>query len=225
MHAGRVRHKTIRTRAACATSMTTKRNLTGQVLRAIWGKNAAEHGEAPSIALVNPKSADNVAKVVRLASCYGIRQVWWTGNRVMLDVQGKQRLPREERMKGYRDVSMIQHDYIFDQFPSDVTPVAVEVRPNSESLLDFIHPAKPLYVFGPEDGAIDKVLLGHCHRFVVIPTRHCLNLSTAVATVLWDREYKRYLNGEVSDLVTPGQFEKRGLVETTCDLIYGSEET
>ncbi len=34
------------------------------------------------------------------------------------------------------------------------------------------------------------VLLAQCHRFVVIPTRHCLNLATAVSTVLWDRATK-----------------------------------
>jgi tRNA(Leu) C34 or U34 (ribose-2'-O)-methylase TrmL len=192
-------------------------------LRAVWGKDAPQHGVAPAILLVNPKYADNVAKVVRLASCYGLGQVWWTGNRVDLDVAGKKRLPREERMKGYREVSMIQHDHPFDQFAGDVAPVAIEVRESSESLLDFEHPANALYVFGPEDGAINSVLLGHCHRFVVIPTRHCLNLATAVATVLWDRQYKQYLRGEFDPRMTPGVYEKRGLVETTADLMFGRE--
>jgi tRNA(Leu) C34 or U34 (ribose-2'-O)-methylase TrmL len=29
-----------------------------------------------------------------------------------------------------------------------------------------------------------------CHRFVKIPTKHCLNLANAVATVLYDRHAK-----------------------------------
>jgi hypothetical protein len=61
--------------------------------------------------------------------------------------------------------------------------------------------------------------LSHCHRFVVIPTRHCLNLATAVATVLWDREYKRWLRGECDGLMTPGGFEQRGLREAPGDLV------
>ncbi len=191
----------------------------GEVLRAVWGKNSTEHGVAPALALINPKSADNVAKVVRLASCYGIPQVWWTGTRVNLDVTGRQRLPREERMKGFRDVSMIQHDQFFDQFDADVTPVAIEVRDSSETLFEFEHPEKPLYVFGPEDGSIDGAWLGHCHRFVVIPTRHCLNLATAVATVLWDREIKRFHNGDVEIPTTPGVHEHRGLVEGETEKI------
>jgi len=184
------------------------------VLTAIWGKNAPKHGVAPSIILVNPKNASNVGAIVRTAACYGFEQVWWTGNRVMLDLSGKKRLPREERMKGYQDVSMIQHDRPFDQFVN-ATPVAVEVREEYQNLLEFEHPKNPVYVFGPEDGSIDSVLLGHCHQYVVIPTLHCLNLAMAVGTILWDRKLKQYLNGDIDDLtlITPGEWEGRGVEE------------
>lgn len=172
----------------------------------------------PSIALVNPKNAVNVGMVVRLASCYGFKQVWWTGNRVNLDLEGKRRLPREERMKGYADVDMIQHDMFLDQFDRDVVPVAIEVRDNSENLFEFEHPEKAVYIFGPEDGSIHKPYLVKCHRFVVIPTKHCLNLATAVSTVMWDRAYKQYLKGE-RDVITPGMFENRGFAETSSELL------
>ena len=139
---------------------------------ATWGKKAPPHGEPPAIALVNPRYPHNVGMVVRLASCYGLRQVWFTGNRVSLNPARGERLPREERMKGYREVQMIHFEYFFDQFPADSVPVAVEVRANSEPLHSFEHPDNALYVFGPEDSSIPKVLLGHCHRFLVIPTRN-----------------------------------------------------
>ncbi len=70
-----------------------------------------------------------------------------------------------------------------------------------------------------EEGGVSKPHVGHCHGFVVIPTEHCLNLATAVATVPWDRQYKGWLGGEGADLSTPGEFEGRGLVEfptTSC---------
>jgi tRNA(Leu) C34 or U34 (ribose-2'-O)-methylase TrmL len=195
---------------------------TPELLRAIWGKDAPQHGRAPAILLVNPKYAENVAKVVRLASCYGLGQVWWTGDRVELDVTARRRLPREERMRGYKEVSMIQCDRPFEQFPREVTPVAIEVRESSEKLWNFEHPANALYVFGPEDGSIDSVLLGHCHRFVVIPTRHCLNLATAVATVLWDRQLKRFQKGDDTLLLDgPGEFERRGMIDDTNEVLYG----
>lgn len=160
--------------------------------------NGSTAGRVPSIVLVNPNFSHNVGMVVRLASCYGFRQVWFTGNRVGLDLDKRKRLPREERMKGYQDVEMINYDRPLEQFESDVVPVAVEVRKNSERLQDFVHPQNAVYVFGPEDGSIPPPILNRCHRFVIIPTRnhYCLNLATAVATILWDRATKL---GEVPD--------------------------
>ena len=190
---------------------------------ATWGKKAPPHGEAPAIALVDPKYPNNVGMVVRLASCYGLRQVWFSGDRVSLNPARGERLPREERMKGYKDVQMIHYEYFFDQFPAGTVPVAVEVRANSEPLHSFEHPENVLYVFGPEDGSIPPALLPHCHRFLVIPTRHCLNLATAVATVLWDREYKRWLAGEIDVPVTPGEYENRGTSAPPEDLVFGAE--
>jgi tRNA(Leu) C34 or U34 (ribose-2'-O)-methylase TrmL len=173
-------------------------------------ERARNAGVAPSVLLINPKYAANVGKSLRLCSCYGIRQLWYTGDRS--HPEGA-RLPREERMKGYRDVALIRYDYPFDCFGPDVVPVAVEVRENAERLHEFDHPPRALYVFGPEDGSIPQVALKHCHRFVVIPSRHCLNLATAVATVLWDRESKRLRAGGALDVVTPGEWERRGLAE------------
>lgn len=173
------------------------------------GKNAPKIGLNPAIALVNPKFTRNVGAILRLASCYGIKQVWASGNRINEDPSIGKRLPREERMRGYQEVDLIQYDRFLDMFSSDIIPVAIEVRENAEPLYTFEHPEKAVYVFGPEDGSIPKTYLQHCHRFVVIPTRHCLNLATAVATVLHDRAYKNYLKGDET-IVTPGEFEQRG---------------
>lgn len=164
----------------------------------VLSRNAPPAGTLPGIVLVNPRFSHNVGMVVRLASCYGIEQVWFTGDRVRLDLAKRQRLPREERMKGYRDVEMINYDRPLEQFPKDVVPVAVEVRANSERLHEFEHPKNAIYVFGPEDGNIPSSLLTCCHRFLVIPTKkhYCLNLATAVSTILWDRAVKL---GEIPD--------------------------
>jgi tRNA(Leu) C34 or U34 (ribose-2'-O)-methylase TrmL len=127
----------------------------------VWAKDKTPQGAAPAIALINPRYAHNVGGAVRAASCFGAKQVWWTGERVQLDAGKGQRLPREERMKGYKDVTIVQYDHVFDQFGPDVTPVAVELRENAEPLPDFVHPQNALYVFGPEDGSLGKVELIH----------------------------------------------------------------
>ncbi len=150
------------------------------------GRTRPAIGFPPAVVLINPKYGHNVGAVVRAASCFGIGQVWFTGDRVRLDAAKGERLPREERMKGYADVELRQHDRPFDRF-SDAVPVAVELRPGAERLHEFEHPENAVYVFGPEDGSLRKETVRHCHRFVVIPTRHCVNLAAAVYLVLYDR--------------------------------------
>jgi tRNA(Leu) C34 or U34 (ribose-2'-O)-methylase TrmL len=181
-----------------------------------YGKDAKPVGMAPAVALVNPKYAHNVGAAMRACSAYNVGQLWFTGNRVSLDPKKGERLPREERMKGYASVELRQFDYFFDCFGPGVTPVAVEIRETSEQLPTFEHPDNPLYVFGPEDGSIPSVVLRHCHRFVMIPTAHCLNLATAVTTVLYDRMAKRQMLG-LDPILPNGDYlnESRGWEEPT----------
>lgn len=155
-------------------------------------------GEAPALVLHNPKFAHNVGAIVRLASCYSFEQVWTSGYRVPLTTHGKDyRLPREERMRGYKDVFLANCDRPLDQFRKrGISIVAVEFVQNAENLAHFVHPENAVYVFGPEDGSIPSSILGLCHRFVQIPTAHCLNLATAVATVLWDRNLKHEIRSD-----------------------------
>ncbi len=51
----------------------------------ILGKSAKKIGVPPAIILCNPKNDYNVGGVQRAASNFGIRQVWFTGNRVQLE--------------------------------------------------------------------------------------------------------------------------------------------
>lgn len=162
-----------------------------------------DEGVAPAVGLIDPKFPHNVGAAVRAASCYGIGQVWFGGDRVRLDAGKGYRLPREERMRGYKDVVLRKDDRFLDAF-ADAVPVAVELRGNAESLIEFDHPHNALYVFGPEDGSLNRAVLARCHRFVVIPTRHCANLAAAVYTVLYDRHAKRVRAGLDERNVTSG---------------------
>ena len=149
------------------------------------------HDNMPAVILINPKFPRNVGTAVRGASCYGAKTVIFTGARCLESVTMKTekgwRLPREMRMNGYRDVAIFNDQYPFNRFPKDTVPVAIEVRDNSEWLPKFEHPKNAIYVFGPEDGSIPPVFLQHCHRFVMIPTKQCINLAVAVNTVLYER--------------------------------------
>jgi tRNA(Leu) C34 or U34 (ribose-2'-O)-methylase TrmL len=152
-------------------------------------------GHPPAVLLCQPKYPHNVGGAVRNCVAYGIRQCWITGDRVRID-DTTERLPREERMKSYGGVSLIQAPpengfHVLNCFANaNATPVCVEFSQAAESLLEFEHPPDPVYVFGPEDGDVPQGMRRACHRFVRIPTAICLNLATAVATVLYDRMAK-----------------------------------
>lgn len=167
-----------------------------------------------SILLHNPKFVHNIGSAVRASSCFGGGPVYWTGDRV--DLAG--RLPREERMKGYQDApwQQLHTPRPIDQIckkNQKLIPVAIELVPSSESLNTFVHPADALYVFGPEDGSLPKGIRNVCHRFVTIPSYHCLNLAAAVYVVLYDRTVKHSMLG-LQELPTVNA-EGRGSFHTT----------
>jgi tRNA(Leu) C34 or U34 (ribose-2'-O)-methylase TrmL len=170
-----------------------KKCLVSKTMTHQCGKNSKPAGILPAIVLIQPKFSHNLGAIIRAASCFGLRQVWYTGDRIEIGRGG--RLPREERMKGYKDAELIQFDYPFDAMPSSAVPVAVELMKGAEPLYSFQHPDNAVYVFGPEDGTIGKATRVICHRFVVIPSRHCFNLASTVHMVLYDRALKRWQAG------------------------------
>lgn len=148
--------------------------------------------KTPGIILIDPKYPHNVGATIRACSCFGVQSLAWTGSRI--DVSKYSRLPREERMKGYKSVEFVNHPRPLDLFRG-ATPVCVEVHENSEPLTLFEHPENAVYIFGPEDGSVPQVIRRLCHRFVHIPAHFCLNLSAAVNVVLVHRLMSRQLAG------------------------------
>jgi tRNA(Leu) C34 or U34 (ribose-2'-O)-methylase TrmL len=151
-----------------------------------------------AVVLINPKFAHNVGGALRSCATFLAADLRWTGDRVPpVDMwPDGVRLPREERIKDYQDVDF-RHTAStrpLDEFVErGYTPVAVEVRDASEDLVWFEHPEKAVYVFGPEDGSLDRGILSACHSFVHIDTIGCLNLATATSVVLYDRQVKEKL--------------------------------
>ena len=178
-----------------------------------WKKDYGR-SDGPGLILVNAKYVHNVAAAIRAASCFDVTRLVWTGSRVDPDLL--KRLPREERMKGYKDVLWTHDtkDKPFNLFTEDVVPVCVELLENSEPLTTFDHPSNAVYVFGPEDGGVPQVLRRFCHRFVHIQSNHCLNLSAAVNVILHDRKAKRQLAG-LEPILPTGEMlnEHRGPME------------
>jgi tRNA(Leu) C34 or U34 (ribose-2'-O)-methylase TrmL len=151
----------------------------------------------PAVVLIDPKYPHNVGNAFRACAALGASQLFVTGHRARWETTGKgQRLPREERMKQYNGkVELIRAERPFENLDTGVVPIAVEISPTAEPLALFRHPDNACYVFGPEDGGIPKSIRRLCHRFVILPTDHCINLAAAVNCVLMDRRVKRQLAG------------------------------
>lgn len=148
-----------------------------------------------AVLLINPKFPHNVGGALRACAVFAAERLAWTPERVPGRDQWPPgaRLPREERLRAYRHLHLTNPDrpQAIDAFSElGFTPVAVELRDGAESLIDFVHPLRALYVFGPEDGSLARGELSACHRFVQIPASGCLNLAAAVNVVLYDRRLK-----------------------------------
>lgn len=154
-------------------------------------------GVTPAVILIDPKYPHNGGGVFRDAVCWDIKQVWITGNRLKDEYERKGRLSREERLRRFRQAAgLFWSDRPFDQFPRGTTFVGVEVLKNAEVLtLNWKHPESAVYVFGPEDGGLNAVVRSLCHRFLIPPSRDCLNLQVAAGMIFGHRMLQRMNDG------------------------------
>ncbi len=169
----------------------------------------------PAVVLETPKYGHNIGAAIRACSCWGVPKLWYTGDRSDWEEPSRKgaRIPREERMKGYAEVDWERDNFPLRRYKQPIVPIGVELRDNSESLVDFVHPENAVYIFGPEDGSLSKGMRAACHRFIVIPTHYCLNLAAAVNVVLFDRRVKRINAGLESGFILDIMKEDRGFVE------------
>lgn len=132
--------------------------------------------------LFNPKTPANIGSVLRSCNNFQVS---------LLSIEGT----RFERAstdtgKSWRHIPMLRGN-LKDFIPYNCVPVAVDLVPDAENLVDFDHPERAYYIFGPEDGTLGKHILDWCPKKVYIPTNHCMNLAQAVNVVLYDRMFKR----------------------------------
>jgi tRNA(Leu) C34 or U34 (ribose-2'-O)-methylase TrmL len=138
------------------------------------------------IGLHYAKHADNLANVVRVCSAYGINSVQVSGPRMPAALkETRHRVFRHPRFKSVR--IELNNELII---PDNYIPVAVEIVDGAQLLPFYKHRPNAMYIFGPEDGNVPSKLLRQCHDVVRIPMEHCINLSHAVSTVLYDRLMK-----------------------------------
>ena len=94
-------------------------------------------------------------------------------------------------MKGYRHIPLLQVEDVLSTIPYDCIPVGVEITDHAVSLIEYQHPQRAYYIFGPENGTLGNRILSRCKHIVKIPSERCLNLAACVNVVLYDRLSKQ----------------------------------
>lgn len=137
-----------------------------------------------AVGLVRPKDHHNVGEVLRASFCYDVKMIAIEGDRTFIK-------SHVDTTKAWRHIPVLRNNDLSAVIPYDAIPVAVDLVEDAENLIDFEHPERAFYIFGPEDGTLGKKHLDFCHKKVMLPTRTCLNLASCVSTVLYDRMSKQ----------------------------------
>lgn len=135
-----------------------------------------------TIGLQNPKSASNVASILRAAGCYGASSVFYTGNRY--------RYAKEfnaDTQNIHQKIPTVGVEDLIAMTPKGARRVVVELVEGAIPLPDYQHPHNAYYLFGPEDGSVAPEVLAQCDDVIYIPTHGSMNLAATVNVVLYDR--------------------------------------
>ncbi|MGL4847085.1 MAG: RNA methyltransferase [Aeromonas veronii] len=139
------------------------------------------------VGLVNPKSPENVGSVMRAAGCYGVDEVYYTGNRFEL----ARRFATDTKQM-VEKIPLLGVDDLMAFIPQGCVPVVVDLIDGATPLPDYVHPERAFYIFGPEDGTLDPALYGAVKDVVYVPTHGCMNLAASVNVILYDRLAKGF---------------------------------
>jgi tRNA(Leu) C34 or U34 (ribose-2'-O)-methylase TrmL len=135
-----------------------------------------------AIGLDHPKCDANVGGAWRAAQVYGASLIVMQGARFERQIT--------DTMKAWRHIPVLRVDDLMRAIPYDCVPVAVDLVEGATSLVEYKHPQRAFYVFGPEDGTLGDRILSKCRDVVYVPTRGCMNLAATVNVVLYDRAAK-----------------------------------
>jgi len=140
-----------------------------------------------AIGLVNPKNSINVGSVLRAAGCYSVAMVAVCGDRPRRYLG---RIPTDTQ-KAWRHMPLVTCENLHDAVPYDCVPVAVDLIDGATSLVDYNHPERAFYIFGPEDGTLGKAVTSWCRDTIYVPTNQCMNLAATANVILYDRMAKQ----------------------------------
>lgn len=137
-----------------------------------------------AVGLFRPRKDINIGGALRAAFCYDAS---------LLIILGRDNIRESsDTTKTWRHKPVLFTDDFSKVCPYDCVPVAVDLVEGATSLVDYEHPQRALYIFGPECSTLQGPTLEFCRDRVFIPTTACMNLAATVNVVLYDRLAKQH---------------------------------
>jgi tRNA G18 (ribose-2'-O)-methylase SpoU len=138
------------------------------------------------IGVYQVKRRENVGMLWRSAYQLGAAFLFTTGTRY--------KPQSDDVFKSWLHVPLFRYD-TFDQMIESAaySCLVVGVEMGGESLPDFVHPERAVYILGAEDGGLPNEIAARCHRVVSIPSVRVASYNVAVAgtLVMYDRMTKQ----------------------------------
>lgn len=135
------------------------------------------------LAIINPKSPQNMGSILRAAGCYQAQSIRYTGQRY-----ARAKAFQTDTKNVHLNIKVSHVDEVINAITDEnLSKVAVELVEGATPLPNFVHPEDALYIFGPEDGSIEQEVVDQCDHVVYVPTVGCMNLAATVNVLLYDR--------------------------------------
>jgi tRNA G18 (ribose-2'-O)-methylase SpoU len=149
-----------------------------------------------AIGVYHPKTEQNIGTLMRSAYLYDAAYVFTIGRRYKRQASDTPNATLHIPMFHYDTFE----DFTRGGFPGGAPLIGVELDERSESLVEFGHPERAIYLLGAEDNGLPQRVIDACHSIVQIPTPQpqSMNVATAGAVILHDRYAKSLVKQGVS---------------------------
>lgn len=139
-----------------------------------------------AIGIEQNKFEVNLGTLWRSAYNLGASFIFTIGKRYQHQHSDTTQSWRHIPLYSYRDVQDFR-----DHIPYGCPVVGIEIADEAEYLESFKHPARAIYLLGPEDGSLSRKAVEACHHLVRIDSKNCVNVAVAGSIVMYDRNQKR----------------------------------
>lgn len=135
------------------------------------------------IGVENLKTKINLGTLWRSAYCLGADFIFVIGKRYKYQCS--------DTVKAYRHIPLYNYEdtaHFLKSRPMDCPLIGVELSNKATNIYSFVHPQRAIYCLGAEDSSL--TFIDKCQSTIQIPSRFCLNVATAGAIVMYDRNFK-----------------------------------